>query len=274
MQIISPKASDAFVISEEPAWPSLVFETDGSGAHHWTWTLKWGAFSKSGQHVAQVNTWDASSIIRNLGRDLSVLVKVGNASASISLKITGKNPTEQQVTSYLASNPANDGFEKIIAHESKFKHFKDGQPVKSFDNGYGMCQLTTPQPSFEQVWNWQRNIDGGLALFAQKCASAKKYLSQSGRIYTSDQLKRETVCRWNGGRYHEWDAGSATWVRNASILCDSATGNIGWDLNDAANQNKTEAELHARDARSYAAPPGPDAHWKYLGVCYADRILG
>ena len=68
------------------------------------------------------------------------------------------------------------GFDKIIDHEAKFKHFNaQNEPIKSFDDSYGMCQLTTPTPSFEQIWNWKNNVDGGLALFASsRCRVAKR----------------------------------------------------------------------------------------------------
>ena len=91
---------------------------------------------------------------------------------------------------------------------------------------------------------------------------------------TGDQLTREAVCRWNGGAYHQWDAKAGKWVRLSNILCDSATGNIGWDTNDAENTGKGEAELHKRDRGAYSAPPAAGAHWKYSGICYADRVLG
>jgi hypothetical protein len=133
--------------------------------------------------------------------------------------------------------------------------------------------LTNPAPTFEQAWNWQRNIDAGLVLFAQKRASARTYLTQSGRTFTDAQLRFESVCRWNGGQYHRWDATSNQWVRNPTILCDSTTGNIGWDMSDAANAGKPETLLHARDSASYSSPPGPTAHWKFFGVCYADHVL-
>ena len=63
------------------------------------------------------------------------------------------------------------------------------------------------------------------------------------------------------------------WVRNADILCDPATGNIGWDMTDPENNGKTVAELHKRDAGTYSKRPS-GAHWKYSGVCYADAVLG
>ena len=178
------------------------------------------------------------------------------------------------VKQYLAVIPNSAGFDKIIAHESKFKHFgTNKEPIKTFDNGYGLCQLTTPAPTCEQVWNWQLNVDGGLALFETKRQAAIVYLSQGQRNYTSEQLKYETVCRWNGGKYHEWDAQALRWIRRPNILCDSNAGNIGWDTNDAANAGKSEAELRTRDKASYSRPPASNAHWHYSGICYADQIL-
>jgi hypothetical protein len=104
--------------------------------------------------------------------------------------------------------------------------------------------------------------------------AALAYLTQSGRAYSADQLKREAVCRWNGGAYHEWDAKTNRWVRSPHVLCDSMAGNIGWDLTDPANKGKSETELHKRDSGAYSGAPPAGAHWKYSGVCYADRILG
>jgi hypothetical protein len=102
-------------------------------------------------------------------------------------------------------------------------------------------------------------------------AAAVAYLSRGGRTYTADQASLEAVARWNGGRYHEWDATAGAWVRNANILCDSATGNIGWDMSDPANAGQTEQQLHQRDAASYRRGPQAGSHWGYYGVCYADH---
>ena len=115
-------------------------------------------------------------------------------------------------------------FGEIIEHETKFKHFDKGnQPVKSHDGGFGLCQLTNPAPSFEQIWNWKLNIDGGLKLFGEKRSAAIAHLSHGGRKYTSDQLKYETVSRWNGGGYHEWDAKAGAWVTSSRGLSEPAS---------------------------------------------------
>lgn len=275
MKFTKPKENESFALTSVPEWPSIEFQTDASGPHTWDWKITWDTFTKSGTATSASNTWDAKDVITNFGGTLTVQARAGGASAKISIKIKGVNPTATEVNAYLATKANSAGFDKIIEHESKYKHFNaSGEPVKSFDKGYGMCQLTTPEPTFEQVWNWKLNIDGGLKLFENKRAAAIQFLTQSNRTYTDDQLKREAVCRWNGGSYHVWDGKNNQWVRNPNILCDSKTGNIGWDMTDPENKDKTEEELHKRDSGSYNKPPAAGAHWKYFGVCYADRILG
>jgi hypothetical protein len=275
MQLVKPKPATVFTITSGPTWPAIEFQTDGKGPHTWSWTLTWGTFKTSGTATTVDNRWDAKGAIADLGGTLAVTAQANQEKATVSVNVKGTNPSAIEVTQYLSSQLNSAGFDKIIAHESKFKHFKpDGNPVKSFDNGYGMCQLTTPVPSFAEVWNWKRNIDGGLRLFEQKRTTAVTYLSQSKRTYTAEQLKYETVCRWNGGKYHEWDGTLGAWARMPNILCDSATGNIGWDMTKPENKDKTEAELRARDKGSYSAAPKTGAGWRYSGVCYADRVLG
>ncbi len=275
MNFVKPTLNEVFTITSAPEWPSISFQTDAAGSHTWQWSIVWGKFKKSGKVSTGNNSWDASDVIANCGGTLTVRVEASTAFASMSVQIKGTNPAASEVTQYLASKLNSAGFEKIIEQESKFRHFDAGnEPVRSFDNGYGMCQLTNPVPGYEQVWNWKLNVDAALQLFEQKRTSAMAYLGQQNRTYTDEQLKYETICRWNGGTYHEWDAKAGQWVRPSHILCDSRTGNIGWDMNQPENKGKTEAELHSRDKSSYSKPPGTGAHWKYYGICYADRILG
>jgi len=274
MKFNTPRINQKFSISTTPEWPSVVFKTDSTGQHTWHWTIEWGKFKKTGKETTPGNTWDAKKVITNYGGKLTVRAEANKQDASITVVITGTNPTPHQVRQYLVHKAHSAGFDKIIEHETRFKHFNlKLEPVKSFDNGYGMCQLTTPTPSYEQVWNWKRNVDGGLALFENKRKSAIAYLTQSKRTYTNDQVKYETVSRWNGGSYHEWDSKKQVWVRHKDVLCDTKTGNIGWDLSDTDNSGKTESELHKRDSSKYSKGPGNNARWKYSGVCYADKIL-
>jgi hypothetical protein len=275
VKFTKPSITDVFTITSSPAWPNVVFATDATGLHSWRWSIQWAEFKKSGTAQTPANLWDAQSVVINCGGSLTVSATAGGNSVSITIKIKAANPSDTEVNAYLATKLGSGGFDKLLKHESGFKNFNtQGEPIKSFDNGYGMCQLTSPSPTLAQMWNWKLNIDGGLALFAQKRDAAIKYLSQNNRTYSDDQVNREAVCRWNGGPYHLWDSRAGNWIRNPNILCDSATGNIGWDMTDSENSGKTEADLHKRDCGYYSKPPTSGAHWKYSGVCYADAILG
>jgi len=275
MRITSPARNAAFVIDHTPTWPSIVFETDATGPHVWRWTISWGHFKQSGRATTDGPSWDASEVIQDLGGTLVVKATAGAKQATASVSITAENTTEGEIETYLAGVEHGDVMFKLIGHETKYVHFtRRGVPRRSPDNGYGLCQLTAPVPSFAEVWNWQRNVDAGLRLYADKRREALGYLSKDKRSYTDDQLTRETVCRWNGGRYHRWDEKSKAWVRPDNIVCDSKTGNLGWNMDDELNTGKTEKQLRERDKGGYNHLPGKDDHWIVSGVCYADAVLG
>ncbi|HXD33133.1 MAG TPA: hypothetical protein VN643_18570 [Pyrinomonadaceae bacterium] len=280
MKFTIPRINQPVTITSTPDWPSLSFETDLTGPHVWYWTLKWNTFQKSGMQNTTGNRWDATATITNYGGTLTVRAEAKQQMATIAVKILGTDPSIKEVNSYLAAKANTSGFEKILAqkilaHENNFRQFDDKrEPKRSFDNGYGICQLTNPPPKFEQVWNWKLNIDAGVKLFGEKRSAAITYLSKNNHTYTAEQLKYETVCLWNGGHYHVWDAKASKWVRNPNILCDSKTGNMGWDMTDPQNKGKTEAQLSKRDFGSYSGgKPAPGSHWDHYGVCYADHLL-
>ncbi|WP_442680271.1 hypothetical protein ACSBM8_03485 [Sphingomonas sp. ASY06-1R] len=279
MKFVTPAAKASFTIAADGTPPTIAFQTDAAGPHSWEWTITWKTFSKKGKVETPDNKLDGATFLQDLGGTLEVHATVPAAAgkpaevATVKVTIIGTNPTVHDVTVYLATKADSAGFSAILQHESRGRNFNDaGEPIKSYDNGYGMCQLTTPKPTMEQVWSWKRNVDGGLKLFATKVTDARNYLSQSGRTFTDDQLQREAVCRWNGGAYHTWDG--KAWVRNPDILCDSATGNNGWDMTKDENTGKTEAELHKRDKDEYKRGHKKGDLWKPSGVCYADAILG
>ncbi len=271
MLIARPAANSVFSVLAGPSWPTVLVETDADGPHLWEWTIAWDKFSQSGTVSTPGNAWDARTAVVDRGGTLTVKVTAGGQSARVTARLIGINPAKSDVSAYLAGKKDAEGFDRILEHESRSEHFdRNGEPKKSFDNGFGICQLTNPAPTFEQAWNWQRNIDAGVLLFAEKVKAARNYLGQQGRTFTDQQLRFEAVCRWNGGAYHRWNG--TQWVRNPNVLCDSKTGNRGWDMTDPENSGRTESQLHARDC-PYPAQPGPNAHWDYFGICYADSVL-
>lgn len=288
---ISPTSAQIFFIDEQATFPAIDFEIDTAepGPYEWSWKIVWPAavsglresakrgkilktFKREGKFQQTEKCWHAD-LGEIIGGTLTVLVVAGNESYKRSVYIRAKNPSEAQVKDLLTTIDNVKGFEKLLAQESKFKNFinSDHQPVVAFDGGYGLTQMTTPAPTFTQVWNWKENIQGGASLYKSKQVTAKNYLSKNHRSYTDEQLKLETWSRWNGGPYHAWDEERNIWIRNPSIMADSATGNIGWDMTREENKGKTEVELHARDKDEYKAPPATRL-WKYSGVCYADHL--
>jgi len=274
MRITSPAKNTVFTITHTPEWPALVFETNATGPHVWRWTISWRHFSKSGRASTADNRWEAGSEFDGLGGALVVRAHAGTKSAGVAVKLVGTNPTEGDVEAYLEDKTDGATMLKIVGQESRFRHFRaSGEPVRSFDNGYGLCQLTDPRPSYTQAWDWRRNLDGGLALYARKKAKAIEWLSRDDRSYTDEQLEYETVSLWNGGNYHTWDAKAGAWVRRSDVMCDTATGNIGWNMKKAENAGQSEADLRERDKGGYNAHT-KDSSWGYFGVCYADHLLG
>jgi hypothetical protein len=278
LKIVSPAPASTFHVAADSEWPAIPFSIDSELPYGqqltWNWQVQWRKFSKKGTSVTTANTWDAKDAVKGLGGTLTVTVTGPGGNATASVQIAGANPATADILAYLATRPDSAGFEKILQHETQMTHFDPkGEPRASFDSGFGMCQLTIPAPSFEQCWNWKLNVDAGLALYAAKRQAATRYLSQKGRTFTADQLLHETVARWNGGPYHVWNSSQNAWIRNPAVLCDSKTGNIGWDLTKPENQGKNEAALHQRDAAKYRHAPGPGDCWGYFGICYADRIL-
>jgi hypothetical protein len=237
-------------------------------------TLK--TWSAKGKGNAKTPTWVADLDGTCLGGTLVVVAQVGEKQFKRSVRVVGENPTESQVKEYIDTFEGIPGFDRIVAQESKYKHFinADGEPVVAFDGGYGLTQMTNPAPSYVEAWDWKANIRAGVKLYRQKRKEAEGYLIGPGktpREYTEEQLQMETWCRWNSGRYHEWDHKLKKWVRNPAILSDSKTSNIGWDITRRENKGKTEQELHGRDKDGYSRKKA-DSLWRYSGVVYADHI--
>ncbi len=271
MRLTAPGQGGMVHIPPDGTPPPLPFASDAAGAHRWDWRVTWRDTVAHGTAATPSGHWDARPAIGVCGGVLDVTASAGTASARAVVTLCGTNPTPAMVAAYLAGKPNAAGFDKIVAQESRCRHFTDtGTPVVSFDGGVGLCQLTHPPATSAEAWDWRANLDAGLALFAAKRVLAVRHLGQGGREFTPDQVTREAVCLWNGGFYHVWNGGE--WVRPATILCDGRAGNIGWDMTDPANRGRSEADLHARDAASYAA--GHGANWHYYGVCYADHVLG
>lgn len=294
---ISPEKGSTHHIDDEADFPKITFqtETDAKGPYKWNWKISWEAkvsgLSESGRRGSKVGSfsdkgtaetaepkWQCDLGGKVLGGTLTVEMVAGSAVFLRTVYIKGNNPSREKLDAFVATLEESKGYEKILQHEAKGKQFinADGEPVVAFDKGYGLSQLTTPAPTYQQAWHWKENAKAGLKLYQSKRKEARSYLSTRGKnSFTDEQLQLETFSRYNGGVYHKWSTSTKAWIRNPNILCDESTGNIGWDTSINENANKSEAELHKRDVKEYGkGKPGQSKEhpWRYTGVCYADHV--
>jgi hypothetical protein len=229
---------------KKPATREETLYLPGPDANAWKtirgtdWTVDWGkAFA---------------------GGDLKAFceVTVGGSSAKGELdkkrkdKIWGLNPTHAEIQKRIGTNT-----NRLVVgyHESHFCEFyikrsapssfiKEPQPVlAATDLGFGIGQLTNPEPERDMLWSWHANVEKMLAMLdsARGVAIARcKETQKTGKQppekkpknpkpgpkpkppkvkvpdLTADQLDLEMWCRYNAGwHYHNYRKSTNSWVR-------------------------------------------------------------
>jgi hypothetical protein len=287
---ISPSSCQTFYIDEDAKFPDITYEikTDAPPPYDWSWEIKWivqacpqkagkkrfkskhsKTFSKKGTFQSNDKKWKAD-LGEVIGGELTVTVKAGNSKFIRKTLIRGKNPSQEKIFAEIDaySDKNNAGLlKKIYKQESHYRQFySDEMPLVSFDNGYGMGQLTNPEPTYEQAWNWKATTKQIMEKRLPQCREiAKKYLDQHPG-YTDDMLDLETLVPYNGmakkQRYHNWDPTAKKWIVNDNVLCDPDQSNKGWLTTEKDNKDQTLTELKT----SKKAKPF------YTGRCYAEHI--
>jgi hypothetical protein len=287
---ISPNSCQIFYIEEDSKFPEITYEikTSETGPFDWSWKIEWIAmgcshaankpryknksqkiFSKSGAFKSNDTKWKAN-LGEVLGGILTVKVKTSTTTFLRQTIILGKNPSKEQINKEIDSSNANDVKEtlkKIIQQESAYKHFySDNMPMTSFDNGFGLGQLTNPPPTYEQVWSWKAHIRELLEkrLPAHR-KRAQNYLDKHGQ-YTSEQLELETLAAYNGlakgQHYWNWSESQKKWVENNDVICDPNQSNKGWLVSTPEEKKMTVKDLQEdKDKKPF-----------YTGRCYAEHI--
>jgi len=118
------------------------------------------------------------------GGDLTVEVTIGFGDwmgtsvvteRSRGLKIVGTNPTTAALSREAIMK---DCFKRLMRHESGLRQFNPAAcPYFSQDNkgGVGLCQVTVPAPTDDQVWSWKENLKRGLEIWRDKETEARGY---------------------------------------------------------------------------------------------------
>ncbi|EKK5244494.1 hypothetical protein ACI00O_001426 [Cronobacter sakazakii] len=212
------------------------------------------------------------------GGNLVVSVKIGELVIKCNVKFKGQNPAVEDLHAFIDTFENSAGLKKVLAHESFNKQFinLNGEPIVSFDQSYGMAQMTNPAPDYTTTWSWKEYVKAGRDLFQTKCEQAINHFRQH-EAYTDEMVEWEAIALWNGGYYYKWDETTSSWVCKYNHLCDSTSGNIGWNMNNPTNSGQNEEQLHNQDQPTYGiGSRGQSAQhaWVYSGLCYADKVYG
>lgn len=291
----TPESGEKFYIDEDAKFPEIIFEivSQSTGEFKWSWTVEWNArigtyegrkrgsskkvFKHFGKFSSTEKKWKADLNGACLGGKLTVEVRNGPERFKRIVRILGKNPGSNKIKEELQKTNLTprqkEVMMKIFQQESYTRQFveSDGEPVVSFDGGYGLAQLTNPAPSYRQIWDWREHLQFSAKHYLYKESEAVKYLKKIVDAPSLQEIELETICRWNGGAYHKEKAKDGKLQRKDTV-CDKQTSNIGWDPRKTENADKTEEELRERDKKTYGAPSAPHS-WDYSGVCYAEHVL-
>lgn len=148
------------------------------------------------------------SAVRGGDLTVKVAVTVGGTpltAASEGLAIVGSNPSPAELALVAAPIVA---FRKLMFVESRFKQFLGGRQVNGMPyfseddkGGVGLCQVTDPSPTDEQVWKWKENIASGWQIYKTKESTARHYPAnfRTGKTFAAmvttynDERYRNTV---------------------------------------------------------------------------------
>jgi hypothetical protein len=216
---IGPK----FSISEDAAMPVItatatlgnVAAGPGIGTPIYTWTaslnfrgasVPFGALRNTAHRAIPPVTSPQNTFTipftELCGGDLtvSVVVQLGSRTlraSSSNLTIVGTNPSVGKLADYVPNNVA---FRKLMQLESGLQQFlPTGYPHFSHDNlgGVGLCQITNPEPTADEIWNWRANVDTGWKVYQEKekvaAAYPERVRKSEGFRQLVEQYKRERV---------------------------------------------------------------------------------
>jgi hypothetical protein len=132
--------------------------------------------------ISQVTTVNKLTIpfsqVRGGSLTIAVTVVMGSTilrAQSDRLEVTGTNPS---VTALAPVTPTNIAFRKLMQQETGLRQFLSPNcPRFSEDNkgGVGICQVTDPRPTDDQVWSWIENVRAGWQFYQDKQSHAKNY---------------------------------------------------------------------------------------------------
>ncbi len=152
---------------------------------------------------------------------ITVSATVGGArlTATVNVQIRGTNPAPAAITARLGG--AGTAADRIACNESHRRQFDGtGMPLLGTGGDVGIMQLCNPAATCGERWDWTANVAAGLALLAQKQTAATHHLNHhrvgvhypnDAGLIDADVVLRETIQRYNGGAYWQWDQTHSQW---------------------------------------------------------------
>jgi hypothetical protein len=132
------------------------------------------------------------------------------------------------------------GFQRSLTNPPRTWLARYGWPFVSYDNGYGVAQLTNPPPAYRHVSRWKNNVYKAWLIFSQdKLRNAITYLQglKGAALVPADDpvLLREAVKEYNGG--HQYTA-----YANGAFVLGPSSPNPNY-VNDVETDGTAEGWL-------------------------------
>lgn len=98
---------------------------------------------------------------------------------SMKFSIIGTNPDKQTIMDEIDSKTELWYAKYLPAQESSYRQFaSDGTPLPNWndDGGYGVMQVTNPEPTCTMLWDWTENVKEGVHIVEGKQQQADKWM--------------------------------------------------------------------------------------------------
>lgn len=218
----APTPVVGIAITDVPGMPMMSFRVVVPGADpaviarttfHWALTITFDARHCRNGPGRQINEAIRQTVIGEFFTAIFPHVRGGELTTTVSATIGKRHRQSRSHTRILGTNPSqqllfaalpHDTLRRISLQESRGRQFDAPVgsvgpcPLWSGDRlgGVGIFQITLPQPTADEVWNWRSNVSAGIRIFGQKLEAARGYparVRRSGRF-------RQLVNQFNADR--------------------------------------------------------------------------
>lgn len=241
VEVTAPQTDERFNITTTPAMPNITagatITPNANVSSIWklsitsteanrTCTVSCSTEQRGGSWAINFGSCTKSASV--VGGEAELTVKACSVSDTTNFKIRADEPGKAAIQAALGSD---DTAKRIACRESRQTQFcgpgaldcASGRPTTSATGAVGAMQIISGK-TCEHIWNWQANIQQGLALLAEKRAGAARHHRYEHQFnqdlalckannglpnflplpLDANQQEREAIRRYNSGREHYW----------------------------------------------------------------------